>query len=351
MNARERVLAAINRKPVDRIPTDIWATPEVWQMLREHFGPEPDVLEVLHIDGFAGVGAEYVGPPLPEVPEGESVDYWGIRSRAVDYGAGIYYEQSLNPLADAKTIDDLEQYRCPNTDWFDYSHMRAAAQAAREKQAVKCGYMAIFFYHNLLRGLEQSLLDPHDDPEFTRQLLDRISDFFYEHHRRMFEACDGLIDVAEVTDDFGSQTGPLIGLETFRRWYRPHMERFIALCREFGIKVFHHDDGGIRPLLPDLVEMGIDVLNPVQWRCPGMEMESLKAAFGDRLCFHGAMDNQQVMPFGTPEEVRGLVRRAIDTLASDGTGYILAPCHALQSVTPIENIVAMYDEAYHYGRR
>jgi uroporphyrinogen decarboxylase len=113
--------------------------------------------------------------------------------------------------------------------------------------------------------------------------------------------------------------------------------------------VFHHDDGAIRPFLPELVDMGIDILNPVQHTCPGMEMKGLKRDFGARLCFHGGIDNQKVLPFGTPEEVRQEVRRAIDALASDGTGYILAPCHNLQAVSPVENIVAMYDEAFRYG--
>jgi len=350
MNSRERVLAAINRGPVDRVPTDIWATAEVWDKLRQHFGREADIGAALHIDGIAAVGAEYAGPPVPDAPAGEFADFWGMRFRPVDYGTGVYHEQTFYPLASARTVDDLERFQWPTADWFDYSGMAAAAAAAREKQAVKCGYMAIFFYHNKLRGLEQSLIDPHDDPEFTRHLLNRISDFFYEHHLRMFETCEGLLDLSEVTDDLGSQTGPLISLATFRECYRPHMERFIALCREFGIKVFHHDDGAIRAFLPDLVEMGIDVLNPVQSRCPGMEMAGLKRDFGGAVCFHGGIDNQEVLPFGRPEEVRREVRRAIDTLASDGTGYIVAPCHNLQAVTPVENIVAMYDEAWRYGR-
>ncbi len=351
MTSRERMLAAMNLEPVDRVPTDIWAVPEVWERLREHFGEGVDVREALHIDGMAAVGAEYVGPPLPETAEGEIVDLWGIRYRPVRYEWGVYHEQSHWPLKEAKTIADLEAYQWPSAEWFDYSGMQEAARAACERQVVKCGYMAIFYMHNLLRGLEQSLLDPHDDPEFTRHLLSRVSDFLHEHHRRMFEACDGMVDVAEVTDDFGSQTGPLISLSTFREFYRPHMERFIGLCREHGIKVFHHDDGAIRPFLPDLVEMGIDILNPVQSSCPGMEMEGLKRDFGALLCFHGGIDNQEVLPFGSPEEVRAAVRRAIDALASDGTGYIVAPCHNLQAITPVENIIAMYDEAWRYGRR
>ena len=350
MNSRERVLAAINHQKLDRIPTDIWATPEIWEKLRKHFETEAETRAALHIDGFASVGPQYTGPSLPEVPENESINLWGMQHKRVDYPTGVYYEQSFYPLAQAQTIDDLEQYSWPQADWFDYSEMRGAAEAAREMRVVQCGYMTPFYQHNLLRGLEQSLIDPIDDPAFTRHLLDRVCDFFYQQHLRMFETCEGLIDVAQVTDDYGSQTGPLIGLKCFREFYKPHVQRFIDLCHGFGIKVFHHDDGAIRDFLPDLVGMGIDILNPVQSTCPGMEREGLKRDFGDHLCFHGGIDNQYVLPYGSVEEVRAEVRDAIDTLASDGAGYILAPCHNLQAVSPVENIVAMYDEAWEYGR-
>jgi len=351
MNAKERMLAAINRQPVDRIPTDIWATGEVWAKLRAHFGETADIGRALHIDGFGGVDPEYVGPPLPRVPPGETVSLWGIRTKRVPHEGGAYDEQSFYPLAGAQTIDDLNAYTWPRADWFDYSGMRARAAEAAQTHAVQCGYMAPFYYHNMLRGLEQSLIDPLIAPEFTHYLLGRISDFFYEHHRRMFEACEGLIHVAQVTDDLGSQTGPLIGLESYREFYAPHHKRFIDLCHEFGIKVFHHDDGSCRPFLPSLVEMGIDVLNPIQWTCPGMDMVELKKAFGRRICFHGAIENQRILPFGTPAEVRAEVRHCIDALASDGTGYILASCHNLQVNTPVENIIAMYDEAWKYGKK
>lgn len=353
MNRRERILAAINRQTLDRIPTDIWATHEVWEKLQQYFGPDVDIRSELGIDGFHGVGPEYIGPPLPKPPENEhygGFGYWGIRDRIMYYETGAYSEQSFWPLAHARTIADLEQFNWPSADWFDYKPMREQAQLGHENAAVQSGYMAPFFLHNLLRGLEQSLMDPHDDAEFTHYLLKRISDFFYEMHLRIFETCESLIDVAQVTDDYGSQFGPMISLTTFRKFYKPHLKRFIDLCHGFGIKVFHHDDGAIREFLPDLVEMGIDILNPVQHICPGMEMEGLKHDFGDKLCFHGAIDNQQVLPFGTPEDVRAEVRRAIDALASDQTGYILAPCHNLQAVTPVENIIAMYDEAAKYGR-
>jgi uroporphyrinogen decarboxylase len=349
MNSRERMLAAMRRQPVDRVPTDIWATPEVFEKLRAHFGEGVDLSEALHIDGMAWVGPEYVGPK-PVAPEGESADMWGIRSRPVRYPTGIYQETCFHPLAFARTVEDLDRYTWPQTEWFDYSRMRETAVRARETKAVQCGYMALFYMHNLLRGLEQSLVDPLEDPDFTRELLGRISDFLLKDHRRRFEACDGLIDVAQVTDDYGSQNGPLISLEIFREFYRPHLQRFIDLCKEFGILVFHHDDGAMRMFLPDLVEMGIDILNPVQWTCPGMDMTELKKEFGGRLCFHGGVENQRILPFGSPEDVRREVRHCIDALASDRTGYILASCHNLQPVTPVENVVAMYDEAWQYGK-
>lgn len=351
MNARERVLAAIKRQPVDRVPTDIWATGEVFDALKARFGGDEEFRAALHIDGFSGVGPKFIGPPDPPAPEGETSDMWGRRTRQIQYPTGTYEETTFSPLAAAKTIDDLEAYRWPNADWFDYSQMKEAARKARESQVLQCGYMAPFYYHNLLRGLEQSLIDPLEDPEFTRHFLSRLSDYFYTHHRRMFEACDGLIDVAQVVDDYGSQSGPMIGMETFREFYKPHLKRFIDLCKEFGILVFHHDDGAIRAFIPDLVELGIDILNPVQWACPDMELEALKRDFGGKLCFHGGVENQRILPFGTPEEVRAEVRHCIDSLASDGTGYILASCHNLQPVTPMENIIAMYDEAWKYGGR
>ena len=351
MNARERMLAAMDRKPVDRIPTDIWYTPEVHQKLSDHFGSFEAAQEALHIDGIASVISENFCPPLPPTDPDEMIDYWSIRRRRVAHGTGAYYEQSTFPLAKAKTVEDLDRYDWPQADWFDYKGMRAAVEQAHEHHAVRCGYMAPLYLHNQLRGLELSLMDPYEDADLTRHLLDRLCGFYYEHHVRIFETCDGLIDLAQVTDDLGTQTGSLLSPDVWRQFYKPHVQRFIDLCHAFGIRVFHHDDGAIRDFLPDLVEMGIDVLNPIQWRCPGMDMAELKRDFGDRIAFHGAIDNQQTLARGTPDEVRAEVRRAIDELACDGTGYVVAPCHNLQPVTSVENIIAMYDEAHQYGRR
>jgi uroporphyrinogen decarboxylase len=350
MNSRERVLAAINHQPVDRVPTDIWAVAEVREKLTARHGSWESVREQLHIDGIAHPWPDYVGPALPAVGADEKVNYFGMRHKAMRYATGVYWEQSFAPLAGAKTIDDLEKYQWPSADWFDYSKLREQAVELRKSQALMLGYMAPFTYHLYLRGLENALMDPLAEPEFTRHFLARLCDFFYEQHLRILQACEGLADLVQVTDDYGMQTGPIMGLATFREFYKPHLARFCKLGRQFGCKVFHHDDGAIRPFIPDMIEIGVSVLNPIQWPCPGMEQEGLKRDFGGRLCFHGGIDNQRILPFGTEAEVRTEVRHNIDALASDRTGYILAPCHNIQANTPIENILAMYDEAHRYGK-
>lgn len=356
MNSRERVLAAINHQPVDRVPTDIWATPEVWEMLGRRYGSEGNARKELHIDGILDLRPPYIGPPLKvECPADAGQDFrvlygiWGAGLRWVVNDSGAYLEQNNFPLAHIETLDQLAGVEWPDADWFDYEAMREEVKLLHPNHAVMSGYMAPVYIHNILRGMETSLMDPLTDPELTHVLLEKVCDFLYEYHRRIFETCEGLIDISQVTDDLGSQSGPMFSLKMYRDFYGPHHRRFIKLCRDFGIKVFHHDDGAMRTFLPDLIEAGIDILNPVQWSCPGMELKGLKADFGQNICFHGGIENQRILPFGTPAEVRAEVRNCIDVLGKDKTGYILAPCHNLQSVTPLENIIAMYEEAWNYG--
>ena len=369
MNHRERVLAAINRQPVDRLPTDIWATQEVWNRLRAHFGTENnlDVFEHLKIDGIMGITPPYIGPAINvadvinivedsaaagvphtgtkgKVEAGYYENEWRMGFRQQPYDSGVYDEQVHYPLAEAETIEDLEAYPWPSPDWYDYSALPALA-AQYPERAIMCGYTAVFYYHNLLRGLELSLMDPLLKPDFTHHLLGRISQFFNEYHRRCFEAAGNLIDIAQVTDDYGSQSSLLISPKLFDTFYRQPVQEAIDLCKSYDIIVFHHDDGDMRRLLPRLTDMGINVLNPIQWRCGDWDLAALKAEFGDRICFHGGVDNQYTLPFGTPDEVIAEVHWLKQILGSDGTGFIIAPCHNIQANTSVENIVTMYETA------
>ena len=155
--------------------------------------------------------------------------------------------------------------------------------------------------------------------------------------------------VTSVAEDMGSQQGLLCSREHLQEFFFPYMKRMIDLAHDAGALVDMHSDGTVRQLLPDMIEMGVDILNPVQWRCRGMDREALKRDFGDKLVFEGAMDNQYTLPFGTEEEVRQEVRDNLRLLGADG-GYLLAPCHNIQVVGPPENVVAMYETGYEEGR-
>jgi uroporphyrinogen decarboxylase len=349
MNHRDRILAAIRHQRLDRPATDIWATQEVWDKLQDHFDADGRlaVYDKLGIDGIMGIAPPYIGPELPADPDWPAdftKDAWGMGYQAQAYGTGSYNEQVLFPLASAETIADLEAYPWPSPDWYDYGAIPALA-AEYPGRAIQCGYTAVFYYHNKLRGLELSLMDPILRPEFTHHLVGRISEFFAEYHRRCFEAGRGVIDMTQVTDDFGSQTGLMISPRIFEQFYRASIQRAIDLAKRYGLYVFHHDDGDCRKLLPRLTEMGIDILNPIQWRCGNWDLQGLKAEFGNRLCFHGGVDNQVTLPFGSADDVRAEVRRLLADLAPDRTGLIVAPCHNLQAVSPVENIIALYEAA------
>ena len=345
MNHRDRILAAVNHQPVDEFPTDIWAVPELWAKLEQHFDTQDrmEIYDHLGIDGIMFIGPEYIGPE-PKKEEVYFENEWGFGYSLQEYQGGEYYEQTYFPLAEAETIDDLKAYQWPDPDWYDYDAIKKQA-AKYSERAICSGYYCMFYYHNQLRGLEEFFMDPAIRPEFTRYLLDRLEEFFYEYHRRSFEAAADVIDLTQVTDDFGSQSSLLISPRTFDKVYRPYIQKAIDLAKSYDIQVFHHDDGDIRKLLPRLVEMGMDVLNPIQWRCGDWDLDWLKDEFGQDLCFHGGIDNQHTLPFGTADDVVEEVRRIKNTLGKNGTGLVIGPCHNIQAITPIENVIAMYKTA------
>ncbi|HSV32374.1 MAG TPA: uroporphyrinogen decarboxylase family protein [Atribacteraceae bacterium] len=357
MNSRERIICTIQREKPDRIPSDIWATPEVLAELKKYLKADSEqaIWSQLGIDKIVNLTPTplglpvtwcYAGPPLPP-----DTDIWGVRYLAKSYaeGRGVYWEMSFHPLATLDTVEAVEKhYRFPRVEDFDFSGLGEKCREYTE-YAIECGYISPFYIYNNIRGLEQSLMDLAFQPEYAHFVIARICDFLYRFHERLFEMVGKDIDIAQVTDDFGMQSGLLISPDMFREYFRPHYQKFIQLLKDCDILVFHHDDGAMAPLLPDLVDLGIDVLNPVQWRLPGMDPATLKKRFGDQLTFHGGIDNQQILSFGSRYDVEREVRFLLEALAPDGTGYIVAPCHNIQPITSMENIVALYQAVHHYG--
>jgi uroporphyrinogen decarboxylase len=346
MTPRERWLAVLRRQTPDRVPMDYWATPEFTQKLRQHLKVRTtrQMLEKLKVDFVCTVGPRYAGPSL-----GRSKDVFGCRYKNINYGSGVYSEVTNQPLADFHSVAEIEaHYTWPNPDWWDYSQI--ARQVKRcEGYPIRGGGSEPFLTYKSLRGQEQAMVDLAENPDIVHYCLDKLFELAYQNTLRIFEAIPGQVHLTYVAEDMGGQTNLLFSPASIRKFLLPRMKRIIDLSHQAGAYVFHHNDGNILRILPEMVDLGIDILNPIQWRADGMDRQMLKQTYGDKLVFHGAVDNQYTLPFGTIVEVRQEVEDNLAILGAGG-GYILAPCHNIQSITPPENVVAMYETCYQLGQ-
>lgn len=346
MTSRERWQAVLAGKKPDRWPTDFWYTGEVMERVLKDLrcNDETELYRKLKIDAPFGVWGEYRGPDSGEK------DLWGLRHVQQTYadGAGVYSEVVEHPLAAAQSVEDIEKYPWPNPDWFDFSVVKAQLSKAGDRVVRGGGYEPFLLYCQM-RGLEQAYMDLLESPEIVDAAIGKMFDFHYTLNERLFEAAGDRIDITYVAEDLGSQTSLLMSLDVVKKILLPRIRRMIQLAHDRGIKVLYHTDGAARPVIPLLIDAGIDVLNPIQWRCPGMEREGLARDFGDKIGFHGAVDNQQTLPFGTPQDVRNEVRENVEIFGRT-RGHIIAPCHNIQPITPTENIVALYEAAQEYGK-
>ena len=350
MTPRQRWLAVMNRQTPDRVPTDFWSTPEVYDRLVKELGcPNDEALwQKLQIDR-----PRWFGPvcKLKNHPNDPQAGLWGTRGQRIDYGTGSYGETTYGPLATARDVADIHKFRWPSPDDFDYSGIAPAIKADDGFRPRNGGTYEPFLLYCQMRGMEQAFEDLLLNPEIAEAGLGHIFDFHYEHNRRIFEAGGGQIDFFYLAEDLGGQTSPLMSLPLYRRFLLPNQKKMADLCRKHNVHVFYHTDGAARQFLPDLIDVvGIEILNPIQWRCPGMERETLVRDFGSKIVFHGAVDNQHTLPFGSPDDVRAEVRQNMEIFrVRSGGRYVCAPCHNLQPVTPTANILALYEAARTYG--
>ena len=341
----ERWRAVLSRRTPDRLPMDYWGTDETTARLKRHLGcpTKRAMLEKLRVDFIVEAKPAYVGPKLSRL-----TDVFGCRFRYLGYGPGRYRECVHAPLARFGSVEEIEKsYRWPDPDWWDTRSIPRALRGL-ERYPVRGGGSEPFLTYKFLRGEEQAFVDLIENPEIVRYALGKLFDLAHENTRRILETIPDRVTCVYVAEDLGGQTDLMVSAGHIRAFLLPGMKRMIDLAHSAGAHVFHHDDGSIRRILPDLVSAGIDLLNPIQWRCPGMDREGLKRDFGGRIVLHGGMDNQQTLPFGSVEDVR---REVLDNIAllGRGGGYILAPCHNIQPMTPPENVVAMYETGYECG--
>jgi uroporphyrinogen decarboxylase len=348
---RERWKAVLAGGKPDRVPCDFWSTDEAKSRLKAELGCASDreLWERLGVDKCI-----HLAPLHPLAKEDEwHIDtifpVWRVGTREIAYqdGLGTYTESVEPPLASARTAADVGGFDWPDPLDWDVTTLRARCEPWRDYPILGMTYEPFYLYCRM-RGMEQALEDLVVNPEIAEAAFERMFDIHATIIRGTLKAASDLIDLIYISEDLGTQESLLMSPQSFRRFLKPRMRKMIELVHSFGVKVMHHDDGAIRALLPELIEIGIDVLNPVQWRCRGMEREGLARDFGEAVVFHGGVDNQQTLPFGTPDDVRREVAENI-RIFRKSKGYIVAPCHNLQPNTPTGNILALYEAVHEFG--
>ena len=345
MSSRERVLAVFGQREPDRVPCWCGASPEFLARAQALLGLDEEALRVRFGDDFRRVFARYAGPQWPLSPGTTYRTIFGVERTGVGYGQPLSH-----PLAGA-TLDQIEAYPWPDPDWMDVSAIKGEAEAWGGRYAILGGDWSPF-WHDLidLLGMETMYLKMYLEPRIVDAVLSHLVDFYAEVSRRIFEAAGGAIDIFFIGNDLGSMNGPLLGPELYDRFLRPHLKRLIDLGHGFGLKVQLHCCGGYAPLLPALIEDGLDAVHAVQPCCRGMDLRALKRDYGGRIVFNGAIDSHHILIEGTPELVRRQTREVLEIMMPGG-GYIGGASHDyILEETPVENVLAMFDAIEEYGR-
>ena len=341
MTSKERVHAALKRQPVDRVPVYMWCHPQTQQQLAQLLEiPANRVDEAMGNDvRQTWVNNNYAMEGIVHEHDGDThTDYWGINW----VKEGPFNQVTDSPLATADAQEVLAYQ-------FPYAH-KADLLRQMEPVAANAGDFFLgcdvspcgFEMYWRLRGMENALIDFVAEPELASTMVGRCADFAISLGEA---ACERFaLDWLWTGDDVGSQAGMMMSPDTWRQIVRPHLQRVFNVAKAHGIWVAYHSCGAVRDIIGDLVEMGLDVLNPIQCNCPGMNPVELKNEFGDKLAFMGGIDTQGLLPNGTALEVQRATRKLLDAMTAGG-GYILAASHTIPPETPTANIFAMYGEA------
>lgn len=375
MTSRERVVRAIHHREPDRVPFDLTLTVDVHDRLRRalRLPAEPqkavgrwtevaaslDLLEAMGTDFYH----VHLNPPsrrkIAPPPDGLLYDEWGIgRAKVARADGGYYYEIVHSPLRGAG-VRDIERYPWP--DPFDPGRVAGLREKVRRAEQTGRAIFARFassiwelaWY---LYGLEDWLVDLVARPDVATALLTKLCDLAIGFTQAGLEAVGEKVDIFRFGgEDLGTQVGPMISEPLFVEMVLPHYRRHWSFTRKLlreknpAAKIQVHSCGNVRPFIPYWIELGLDILEPIQPYIPGMEPERLKRDFGDRLAFYGGIDLQHLLPFGTRRQVMEGVRRHIEALGPGG-GYIVAPAHFVQSDVPPENLIAVRDAVERFGR-
>ncbi len=361
MTSRERALKAINFEEPDRIPIDNWMVPEIKKRCMDYWGceNEEELLAFLGVDVRDNYGPSYVGQEFKKFDDGTVADLWGVRRKIVTYGKGTFHEGTFkevawSPLEHMTGVEEINAYEAwPTPDWWDYSKVKEECAYWHPEYFVlnkgdrldRTAQLKPMMY---LRGIQQTFIDLAVNPDIVECIRDHVVNYFLEYNPKVFEAGGDEIDMFMMGDDMGGQRGPLISVEMWRRYFRDAFRKYCDIAHKYGLKVMYHTCGDVYQLIPEFIENGLDCLQSLQPQATNMDIKRLKQKFGKDLSFQGGMDIQQVLPLGTPEDVRKMVKYAAEN-AKRGGGYIFGTAHNIQADTHIENVAALFEAYHEYG--
>jgi uroporphyrinogen decarboxylase len=359
MTPKERIAKTVAHIEPDKVPAHINATKWVVAKLKAALkvnsdkellkAMQIDVYDMRGIDLHSGTSPKYIGPGNEFFPpEWRSAinNIWSIKEFENETSSGWTMEMGPPPLTNAESIQECENYPWPDNNWFDYSNLRNELEEWKDFSIMASGG-SVFQHATYIRGMDSLMMDMMANPEMANFILDKVSDFYHEYYRRMFEEAADLIDVFALADDLGMQNTLLISPEMFDDFVAPRLKKMANLAHSYNIKLLLHTCGNIESLIPRLIECGVDILDPIQPE--SMDPLEIKKKYGDRICLRGGLSVQDVVSRGSIEEVEAETKRIVEALKPGG-GYILSPGHpVLQDDIPVENILAMYKTGYEYG--
>ncbi len=346
---KERVLKSLAHIETDRVPFMYRDVPEVRKRLKKELGftKDDELFEYLDID-FRWVEPKYIGPKL-ELDNGHKRDIWGVEWKFTKFSEGAgYWNEVDQPLKEAQTIEDLEKYNWPQLDWYDFSDLENECDKYQDYAIMTApGVASPGIFQTPIQpliGTERSLIEPLINPDFFMALIDKIMAFQIPFIEKMMDSAKGKIDFFRIGDDFGTQQGLLMDIEMWIQFIQPSLRKMADTAKKYGAHYYQHSCGSIRDLIPSFIETGVEVLDPVQVKAYRMDPAELKAEYGQKLCFSGGVDEQELLPHGTPKDVTAGVKQLLHDMSSGG-GFFLGPTHNFQEDIPSENILAMYEAA------
>lgn len=345
LNSKARGLGVFEGKKIGRLPMWYGGAPETTQNIVDYLGVKDleQAMQKLGVD-FRTARANYIGKPFKNNDDGSIDTIWGIRRKGYHYGQAINH-----PLANAKTLTEIESYSWPDVNDWDITYW--AQQIDCNDQYCMVGGEWAPFFHDVseLFGMEQMFLLMYDNPVLVEAAIEKCVAFYYDISKKSFDLAGNKIDLFFFGNDFGTQKDLVCSPELWQKFFGKHIQRFIELGHAYHIKTALHSCGAIRKILPMLIDYGLDAINPIQVTAFDMEPCSLKTEFGHDLVFFGGIDENEILLHGTEQAVRNETRRIIDILGNDNRLIVAASHDYLLPEIPAENIVAMYDEARSYS--